>query len=133
MSDDAAQSESDATLYDPPTEETEPFTPDGSEEELELEIPKSLAKQLREVALHLGLPPSMVASRAIGMICNEIGIIDEEELSSGEMIQKYQTRLDILHTIKEHTEAESEEDEFTWEAVDEIIEQAEQAKASEQS
>ncbi len=133
MSDDSAQSDADATLYDPPPGTAEAFTPDGPEEELQLEIPRSLAKQLREVALHLGLPPSLVASRAIDMICNEIGIIDKQELSSGEMIQKYQNRLDILHTIKEHTETENDPDEFTWEAVDKIIEQAERTKAAQES
>lgn len=128
MSDDSSQSDPEATLYDPPPEHGESFTPDGPEEELHLDIPRDLADRLRKVALHLGLPTSMLASRAIGMICNEIGVIDEEELSSGELIQKYQTRLDILHTIKEHTEAEGDGDEFTWEAVDEIIEQAEQQR-----
>lgn len=131
MSDDSAQSDPDATLYDPPSEEAQSVPQGGSEEELELDIPRTLADRLRKVALHLGLPPSLVASRAIGMICNEIGLVNEEELSSGEMIQKYQTRLDILHIMKEHTEAESDSDEFTWEAVDDIIRQAEQANSSE--
>lgn len=130
MSDDSPQSDSDATLYDPPEEDAETFSPDGPEEEFHLELPQELADELMKVALHLGLPPSMVASRAIGMICNEIGLIDEEELGSGQMIQKYQTRLDMLHTMKEHKEAESETNEFTWEAVDEIIKQAEQVKSS---
>lgn len=131
MSDESSQSDPDATLYDPPSGKMQAFTPDGPEEELEFDIPRELADRLRKVALHLGLPPSLVASRAIGMICNEIGLVDEEELDSGGMIQKYQARLDILRVMKEHTEAESESDEFTWEAVDEIIQQAEQANPSE--
>jgi len=121
----------DPTLYDPSEEKTEAIEDEAAEEELQLTLPEGLAHQLMEVSLHLGLSPSMVASRAIDMICEEIGLIEEDDLSSDTLIQKYQTRLDLLHTLDFDVESENADDEDEvegWEAVDRIIETGEQAR-----
>ncbi len=123
------------TLYDPSDERTESIDNTSSEEELEeeleLELPEELAQRLLEVAVHLGLNPSVVASRAIDMICEEVGLIEEEDLTSNTLIKKYQTRLDLLHTLDldvEEEESDEGEERDEWAAVDEIIETGEQSR-----
>lgn len=127
-----ADQQLESTLYDPSPEGAEEVASGEDEEELHLKIPEHLAKQLLDVALHLGLTPSVVASRAIDMVCDEVGLVEDQELSSGTLIQKYQTRLDLLHTLDFGVETEDDDDEmeepFGWEAVDEIIETGEQAR-----
>ena len=132
MSTSASESDpNEPTLYDPSEEKTEEIEEEADEEELILDIPQELARQLLEVALHLGLSPSVVASRAIDMICEEVGLVEDDDLSSGTLIQKYQTRLDLLHTLNFDVESETEDDEETsegWDAVDRIIETGEQSR-----
>lgn len=122
----------ESTLYDPPSEKAEEVEAAEEEERLRLEIPEKLARRLLDVALHLGLSPSIVASRAIDLVCDEVGLVEEQELSSGTLIQKYQTRLDLLHTfdlgVETQPEEENQEDSFGWDAVDEIIESGEEAR-----
>jgi hypothetical protein len=127
--------EAESSLYDPPADEGETVDPETTEdhEVLHLDIPRDLARQLLDVATHLGLSPSLVASRAIDLVCDEIDTVDESALSTGTLIQQYQARLDILHTLEEESssseenedEPESGEEDDPWAAVDEIIEQAE--------
>jgi hypothetical protein len=85
------------------------------------------------VATHLGLSPSIIASRAVGMVCDEVGLVQDGDLSSATLIQKYQTRLDLLHSLDYSLDPEedaSEEAEeggpdagaYDWEDVDGIIE-----------
>lgn len=108
------------SLYDPPPDEGEDLDPNaaGDHEVLHLDIPKALARQLLEVATHLGLTPSTVASRAIELVCDEIGTVDDEPLSTDTLIKQYQARLDLLHVLEE---AGEEDGEGSWEAVEEII------------
>lgn len=127
MSEDASDSHPDSTLYNPPDKESEVVSSDDSEDELHLEIPQDLATQLLEVSMHLGLSPSIVASRAIVMVCDEIGIVQDRDLSTSTLIQKYQTRIDLLHSLDFDFESDSDEGddpvgEFEWGEVDEIIE-----------
>jgi hypothetical protein len=129
-SDQSSSTAQETTLYDPPSEDGEAFSDDVERRELRLEIPQDLANRLLEVSLHLGLSPSTVASRAIGLVCDEIGLVDREDLSSDTLIQKYQTRLDLLHTLdydlqRSTTDAEDDTERFDWDAVDAIIEQGE--------
>jgi hypothetical protein len=116
--------EAERSLYDPPADEGERLDLDTEEEHevLHLDIPRDLARQLLEVATHLGLTPSQVASRAIDLVCDEIGTVDDDPLSTDTLIQQYQARLDLLHILEE---AGFEEEEPSWEAVDEIIQAAE--------
>lgn len=120
--------DADASLYDPPADEGEEVDIEATadHEVLHLDIPKDLARQLLDVATHLGLSPSMVASRAIDLVCDEIATVDESALSSDTLIQQYQARLDILHTLEEtlHDEGGEEEEDDPWAAVDEIIDKA---------
>lgn len=99
MSDTNPDSDSDSTLYNPPPDDREGFDLDEADQELEIEIPRDLADQLLEVAEHLGLNPSIVASRAVGLVCDEIRLLDKTEIDSTALIEKYQTRLDLLHSI----------------------------------
>ena len=121
----------DVSLYNPPADEGEEVASEATEEHeiLHLDIPKDLARQLLDVATHLGLSPSMVASRAIDLVCDEIATVDESALSTDTLIQQYQARLDILHTLEntaegEEGDTEGDEDD-PWAAVDQIIEKAE--------
>jgi len=128
----ASDSDPDAqepSLYNPPADGGEEIDgEDGEEHEvLHLDIPKSLARQLLDVATHLGLTPSTVASRAIGLVCDEIGTVDEDSLSTDTLIQQYQARLDLLHAL-EQAGPEHEEQEPGWEAVDEIIQAADRGE-----
>lgn len=101
--------------------------------ELELDLPRELAEQLSDVATHLGLSPSIVASRAIDMVCDEVGLVKDRELSSTTLIEKYQTRLDLLHSLDyrldspdessggQTQEAGADADTYDWDDVDSII------------
>jgi hypothetical protein len=131
MSNSSPERQSGTTLYDPP--EGEQKMREGPEgEELRLEIPQDLATRLRDVALHLGLTPTLVASRAIEMVCDEVGLVEEEDLTSNTLIEKYQTRLDLLHSLDYEVGQEDEKDQtnesFTWDQVDEIIRTGEEAR-----
>lgn len=136
MSSASEESESDESpsLYDPPVEEGEEIDlTSEEEEELHLELPRDLAGQLMKVASHLGLSPSIVASRAIDMVCDEIGIVEEQELTTGTLIQKYQTRIDLLHTLDFDPGDDPDGDGEGapgWDAVDDIIAAGEEAKKS---
>lgn len=143
-------SEDDATLYDPPEEAGEVLEDREDEEELHLELPPELAQRLMEVAQHVGISPSMVAARAIDIVCDEIGLVEQQDLTTGTLIQKYQTRLDLIHTLDfdvqqavedeqrdmeldheavQWTPSDSDE-EAGWDAVDRIIEAGEEAGTS---
>lgn len=128
MGDDPSEPDPDAdepSLYDPPSDGGEQLNPEAAEshEVLHLEIPRALAQQLLEVATHLGLTPSIVASRAIDLVCDEIGTVDDDPLSTDTLLQQYQARLDLLHVL-EQAGAE-DEGEPSWDAVEEIIQAAE--------
>jgi len=129
---DDSEPEGRSSLYDPPVEEGEVLDPDATEDHeiLQLDIPTSLARRLLEVAHHLSLTPSTVASRAIDLVCDEIGTVDDEPLSSDTLIQQYQARLDILHTLEE-TATHDDGEEPTWDDVDDIIEAAERGDEEE--
>lgn len=126
MGADASDTDPDATasLYDPPESgedlELEPTT---DHEVLHLDIPQDLARRLLEVATHLGLTPSMVASRAIELVCDEVGTVDDDALSTDTLLQQYQARLDLLHVLEEAGAAKGEQP--SWDAVDDIIQAAE--------
>ena len=111
MSGDRSQSSSQPTLYDPPEGGGDAVPADDADVELDLDLPRQLAEQLSDVASHLGLSPSIVASRAVEMICEEIGLIQDEDFSSTTLIQKYQTRLDLLHALDYDVDAAGEADE----------------------
>jgi len=100
----------------------------AEEEELRLDIPRELATRLMEVALHLGLTPSLVASRAIELVCEEVGLVQDNDISSDALIEKYQTRLDLLHRLDYDPEDEEPDDEFDWGQVDEIIQTGEETR-----
>lgn len=144
-----ADTGNDPTLYEPPAEEGDPLTDQEEQEELWLDLPPELAERLMSVAKHVGLTPSMVASRAIDIVCDEIGLVEQQDLSSGTLLQKYQTRLDLLHTLdfdveqavqEERGRQEDQEaaqwtpsdsdEEAGWDAVDRIIEAGEEAGGS---
>jgi hypothetical protein len=131
MSDSRSTPASDNTLYDPPERSTESVPEKEGEVELELELSPELAEQLSDVATHLGLSPSIIAARAIDMVCEEVGLVKDRELSSTTLIQKYQTRLDLLHSLDYSLEVDPSEEEaqaggsdseaYDWDDVDNII------------
>lgn len=133
MSSSVSDHRNDSSLYDPPINEGERADLEAAadEEVLHLNIPENFARELAEVATHLGLSPSIVASRAIDLVCDEIDTVDESALSTGTLIQQYQARLDLLHNLEDESgpseegEPEPENEDDPWAKVDEIIEKAE--------
>jgi hypothetical protein len=90
------------TLYDPP-EGAPSSEADDSEQDtvaLRLPLPKERAEQLRTVAQQLGLPPSVAAKRAIELVCDEVVTIQDGTRSSRVLIDQYQARLDLLHSVE---------------------------------
>jgi len=133
MSETCSTSSSENTLYNPPDGTVEAAPEEEGEVELELEVSPELAEKLSDVATHLGLSPTIIASRAIGMVCDEVGLVQDGDLSSATLIQKYQARLDLLHSLDysldppDPTEEEAADGgpdagAYDWEDVDSIIE-----------
>jgi len=97
-------SDSSDTLYDPPEA---PMAPDAesSEEEdtvaLRLPLPKSRSDRLRAVAQQLGLTPSLAAKRAIELVCDEVVTTPGDTRSTHLLIDQYQARLDLLHSVEQ--------------------------------
>lgn len=92
-------SHSSGTLYDPPSGSSESGPQDDETVELELSLPKERAERLRAVAQQLGLTPSTVARRAIEMICNEVVTIQGDPRPPTLLVDQYQARIDLLHSI----------------------------------
>jgi hypothetical protein len=102
---------SDITLYNPSSEEAEALDPSSVDRTvLDIKIDRGLAERLLEVSKHLGLNPTIVASRAIDLVCEEIGTLkegwrqDEEEFGTVTLIQRYQARVELLQALKEESE-----------------------------
>ena len=103
---DSATSPSDSsdTLYDPPEAPTAPDAESSEEEDtvaLRLPLPKSRAKRLRAVAQQLGLTPSLAAKRAIELVCDEVVTTPGDTRSTHLLIDQYQARLDLLHSVEQ--------------------------------
>jgi hypothetical protein len=79
------------------------------------------------------LTPSLVASRAIDLVCDEIGTVDDDPLSTDTLIQQYQARLDLLHTLEETTSGEEDSEGPSWEDVDKIIQGTERGDGEAES
>jgi hypothetical protein len=104
VSDTSASSSapSDDTLYDPPDDPTA-LAPDASEDDtvaLRLSLPAERAQRLRTVAQQLGLPPSVAAKRAIELVCGEVVTIQDDTRPTRLLIDQYQARLDLLHSVE---------------------------------
>lgn len=96
------------TLYNPPSGSAESESQDAENVELELSLPEARAERLRAVAQQLGLTPSTVARRAIEMICDEVVTIQDDARPPTLLVEQYQARIDLLHSIDD---AESSPDE----------------------
>ncbi len=91
------------TLFDPPSNSSENGEQTNSEDTvtLQIEVSPDLAEELRELASHLALHPSTVAARAIELTCEEVHTLGRDEPNTETMLQKYQARLDLMHTLEE--------------------------------
>lgn len=67
---------------------------------LTLALPEKRAQRLRDVAKQLGLSPSMIARRAIEMICDEVITVQDTYRPSHVLVEEYQTRIDLLHAVE---------------------------------
>lgn len=102
MSDDSPD-----TLYDVPIDNLEDVPSevleDASNEEdqvaLRLSLPPNRADRLRAVAQQLGLTPSLVVKRAIELVCDEVVTIQDDARPASVMLDQYQARLDLLHSV----------------------------------
>jgi hypothetical protein len=99
----APQSESADTLYDPPEHALAPDADESSGADtvpLRLSLPSARADRLRAVAQQLGLPPSVAAERAIELVCEEVVTIQDDTRPTHLLIEQYQARLDLLHSVQ---------------------------------
>ena len=111
---DSPDSSSDAsgTLYDPPEDALEE-APEGDDSvPLRLSLPPDRAEQLRSVAQQLGLTPSLIAKRAIELVCDEVVTVQDDARFTPVLIDQYQARLDLLHSVEtpENGQLESPDD-----------------------
>jgi hypothetical protein len=96
------------TLYDVPLEDMEDVPSEmlenASDEEnqvaLRLSLPSDRADRLRAVAQQLGLTPSLVVKRAIELVCDEVVTIQDDTRPANVMLDQYQARLDLLHSVE---------------------------------
>jgi predicted transcriptional regulator len=95
------------TLYDPPDGAEEASVADEDSLGLRLRLSEAQAERLQAVAQQLGLTPSMVAQRAIKMVCDEVVTIQEDDRSPALMVDQYQARIDLLHAVEDHAAAGS--------------------------
>lgn len=101
MSDTSApSSDSSGTLYDPPEDTLEPESTETDTVALHLSLPPGRAEKLRAVAQQLGMTPSMAAKRAIELVCDEVVTIQDDTRSTHLLIEQYQARLDLLHSVE---------------------------------
>lgn len=94
-------SESPDTLYDPPPGTTGDLQTEDDSVSLRVSLPQERADRLRAVAQQIGLSPSMVAKRAIDMVCEEVVTIQDDSRSPSILVEQYQARLDLLHSIED--------------------------------
>lgn len=73
----------------------------GDTVKLRLSLPEDYLQRLMDVAQQLGLPPTMVAKRAIEMICDEVETTQDEHRPPHVLLKQYQARIDLLHAVKE--------------------------------
>ncbi len=101
-SSDVSTEDDSNTLYDPaPGEANDPAPNDDDTVNLKLSLSEERAQRLRDVAHQLGLSPSMIARRAIEMICEEVITIHDTYRPSHVLVEEYQTRLDLLHAVED--------------------------------
>lgn len=89
------------TLYDPPSSESTSSASDDDTVPLHLSLPEERVERLQAVAEQLGLTPSTLAKRAIEMICDEVVTIQNDERSPSVLVDQYQARIDLLHSVNE--------------------------------
>ncbi len=90
---------SSGTLYDPDSEPLEEPESEDDQVALRLSLPPQRAERLRAVAHQLGLTPSLVAKRAIQLVCDEVVTTEADLPRSPLLIDQYQARLDLLHAV----------------------------------
>jgi len=97
---DSSSDETTGTLYDPPSAESTASSPDDDTVPLRLSLPEDRVERLQAVAEQLGLTPSTLAKRAIEMICDEVVTIQEDARPARQLVEQYQARIDLLHSVK---------------------------------
>jgi hypothetical protein len=99
------------TLYNPPPsgngDDSGADCPEA-DGDVSLSVPLSgdVYERLLDVADQLGMSPDLVAARAVEMICAELPEVDAVDdasdcLSTQELIDRYQSHLDLLRTIRD--------------------------------
>jgi hypothetical protein len=106
-------SDPSGTLYDPPEDALDEASEGEDTVALRLSLPPDRADRLRAVAQQLGLTPSLVARRAIELVCDEVVTVQDDTRSTHVLIDQYQARLDLLHSVEapENGQLESPDDE----------------------
>ena len=98
------------TLFDSPPDTENLDLPEEETVGLRLSLPEDRAQRLKAVAKQLGLTPSMVAERAIEMICEEVITTQNDQSPPHLHIEQYQARLDLLHAVQNTDEVAPEVD-----------------------
>lgn len=105
MSDSASNTSSEpGTLYNPSQKGRKDSSSDEENVSLRLSMPKERAERLQAVAQQIGLSPSTVAKRAIEMVCDEVVTIQDDSRPPSLLVEQYQARLDLLHSVHEAPE-----------------------------
>jgi hypothetical protein len=105
---DPDASENLQTLFDSPPGEGNVDLPEEETVGLHLSLPDDRAQRLKAVAKQLGLTPSMVAERAIEMVCEEVITSQRDQYPPHLHVQQYQARLDLLHAVQNADEVAPE-------------------------
>jgi hypothetical protein len=95
------------TLYDVPIKNLEDVpaevlgetSDEGDQVALQLLLPPDRADRLRAVAQQIGLTPSLVVERAIELVCDEVVTIQDDARPMDVMLDQYQARIDLLHSV----------------------------------
>jgi hypothetical protein len=113
VSDPSSDSSPDApsgTVSDDAPTEDESSSAEEETVALQLSLPEDQIDQLQAVAQQLGLTPSTVARRAIELICQEVSTVQHDERPPRILIEQYQARIDLLHSV-ENVEGLASDDE----------------------
>lgn len=98
---DTDASERLQTLFDSPPEDGDLEPSEEKTVGLRLSLPDDRAQRLKAVAKQLGLTPSMVAERAVEMVCEEVITTQGDQYPPHLHVEQYQARLDLLHAVQD--------------------------------
>ncbi len=86
-------------LGDVPVEALKEASNEEKQVALRVSLPPNRADRLRTLAQQLGLTPSLVVERAIELVCDEVVTVKDDDRPMSVMLDQYQARIDLLHSV----------------------------------